>query len=204
MLRPLLDDCCLSQAVVDCFRRHLLPLFSTPHDPVSFSRTSYKGVGTPFGEPSTHTQSHMAHPEGVRYIHRRWDLQGRRSVPARVRFSAVNPRTPSGCAPGCTSAGRVPSCRWSEAGVSGPRRHPGSPRGPGPCAETPASGSATCPTAAWPPPLPGSCSRGAEERGREGVTQGRPSREEGSSRAAEQRPPRFFKKKCTSTQRNRG
>lgn len=36
---------------------------------------------TPFGEPST--QSYISHAEGVRYIHCCWDLQGRRTVPAR-------------------------------------------------------------------------------------------------------------------------
>lgn len=204
MLRPLLDNCCLSQAVGGCFRRRLLLLFPISCDPISFSRASYKGGQTPFGEPSTRMQSHIAHAEGVRYILHCWDLQGRRATPVGGRFSAASPQTPSGCAPGCTAAGRVPACQWSEAGVSGPQRRPGSPRAPGPCAATPAAGSATCPTAAWPPPPPGSCSEGAEERGREGVTQGRPSREEGSSRAPEQRPPRCFKKKCMSTQRNTG
>lgn len=63
-----------------CFRRHLL-LFPTPSDPVSFSRVFYKVGETPFGEPST--QSYISHAEGVRYIHCCWDLQGRRTAPAR-------------------------------------------------------------------------------------------------------------------------
>lgn len=79
-------------------------------------------------------------------------------------LSVVSPRTPSSCTPGCTAAGCVPACRWSKAGVSGPWHRRGSPRAPDPHAVTAAAGSATCPTAAWPPPQPGSCSGGAEER----------------------------------------
>lgn len=97
-------------------------------------------------------------------IHGCWDVQGRPCEPAGGQFSAVSPQTPSGCALGCGAAGSVPSCQWSGAGVSAPQHHPGSPRAPGPGAGTAAAGSAICPTAAWPPPLPGSCSGGGRDR----------------------------------------
>lgn len=125
---------------------------------------------TPFGEASM--QSHITHADQ--------GCEEHPSLPGfarqRGQFSPASPQTPSGCASGCTAAGCVPACRWSAAGVSAPRCHPGSPRAPGPGAATPASGSATCPTAAWPPLPPGSCSRGAGEREGKGITQGRLSK----------------------------